>query len=203
MKCCEREQLFAYCQRLLAADEEEKVRAHVAECAACRAVVGEYEKLDTLLDDWQPAEPSPWFDARVRAAIAADSSRAESARPRFGLVWVRWLAPAVGLAVVLVAVLVVWRSHRPQVHPVTQAVIPAAAPQVPQNVANPVSAPAVKPAPALQIVQTRPVSAQPAAAAADEDLRLYEDLSVLEDYDLLAGFDVLSELPKGEKEVAN
>lgn len=203
MKCCEREQLFAYCQRLLVADEEEKVRAHAAECAACRAVVGEYEKLDTLLDDWQPAEPSPWFDARVRAAIAADSSRAESARPFFGLAWVRWLVPALGLALVLVAALVVWRSHRSPVHPATQAAAPAVVPRAPQNVANPVSAPAVKPAPALQIVQTRPVSAQPAATAAGEDLQLYEDLSVLEDYDLLAGFDILSELPKGEKEVAN
>jgi hypothetical protein len=203
MKCCEREQLFAYCQRLLVADEEEKVRAHLAECAACRAVVGEYEKLDTLLDDWRPAEPSPWFDARVRVAIAADSSRAQSSRPLFGLVWVRWLVPALGLAVVLVAALVVWRSYRPQVHPVTQAVAPAVVPQAPQNVANPASPPAVKQAPIPQMAQTQPVPAQPAATAADEDLRLYEDLSVLEDYDVLASFDVLSELPKGEQEVAN
>jgi hypothetical protein len=203
MKCCEREQLFAYCQRLLAADEAEKVRAHVAECSACRAVIGEYEKLDTLLDDWRPTEPSPWFDARVRAAIAADLSPAQSARPLFGLAWVRWLVPAAGLALVLVAALVVWRSHRPPVHPATQAVAPAVVPQAPQNVANPVSTPAVKPAPAPQMVQTQPVPVQPAATAADEDLRLYEDLSVLEDYDVLASFDVLSELPKGEKEVAN
>jgi hypothetical protein len=203
MKCCEREQLFAYCQRLLAADEEEKVRAHVAECAACRAVVGEYEKLDTLLDDWRPAEPSPWFDARVRAAIAADLSQAQSARPLFGLAWVRWLVPALGLAVVLVAALVIWRSHRSPVHPATQAVAPAVAPQVPQNVANPAFPAAVQQAPRPQMARTQPAPAQPAATAAREDLQLYEDLSVLEDYDLLASFDVLSELPKGEQEVEN
>jgi len=203
MKCCGREQLFAYCQRLLAADEEEKVRAHVAECAACRAVVGEYEKLDTLLDDWQPAEPSPWFDARVRAAIAADLSQAQSARPLFGLAWGRWLVPALGLALVLVAALVVWRSYRPPVHPATQAVPPAVVPQAPQNVANPASPPAVKQAPIPQMARTQPAPTPPAATAAREDLQLYQDLSVLEDYDLLAGFDVLSELPKGEKEVAN
>jgi hypothetical protein len=53
------------------------------------------------------------------------------------------------------------------------------------------------------MARTQPAPTPPAATAAREDLQLYQDLSVLEDYDLLAGFDVLSELPKGEKEVAN
>ena len=202
MKCCDREQLFAYCRGFLAAGEEEKVRAHVAACAACRAVVQEYEKLDLLLDDWQPAEPSPWFDARVRAAIAADSSQGQSSRPRFGLEWARWLAPALGVALVLVALFVVIRSRRPPARLVTQPA-PAVVPQTPPKMAKPAPAPAGLPASAPEMARMQPVQGQPVANAAVDDLELYEDLSVLEDYDLLANFDVLSELSKGEKKVAN
>jgi anti-sigma factor RsiW len=205
MKCCEREQLFAYRHRLLAAREEEQVRAHVAECAACRAVVEEYGKLDELLDDWRPAEPSPWFEARLRAAIASESAKPYGSRWPFIPGWARWLAPALGVALVLVASLAVWRSRRVPERPVTLPVASVPAPRAPQNSVTP--APATAPSPTPQVARLKPTPplrpAQPAVKAEEDDLSLYENLTVLEDYDLLANFDVLSELPRGVKKVGD
>jgi len=70
-KCMGKEEMFAYAHQLLEADAERAARQHVAECAACRTVVEEYQSLHSLLDEWKPAEPSVWFDARVRAALRA------------------------------------------------------------------------------------------------------------------------------------
>ena len=205
MKCFEREQLFAYGHRLLAAREEEQVRVHVSECGACRAVVKEYGKLDTLLDGWRPAEPSPWFDARVRAAIAAETAKPYRSRSPFSLGWVRWLAPALGVVLVLAATLAVWWSRRSLERPVTQPVVSSPASRAPQNVVTP--APVLVPAPTPQMARTQPVETpRPVTAAVkagEDELGLYENLTVLEDYDLLANFDVLSELPRGEKKVGN
>jgi hypothetical protein len=205
MKCGEREKLFAYGHRFLAAREQEEVGAHVAGCAACRAVVEEYGKLDTLLDGWQPSEPSPWFEARMRAAIAAESARAQRSRSIVARGWARWLAPALGLVLVLTASFVVWRGRRPPQPSVTPpaASLPAA-PQVPQNVVTPAPAPATLPLPAPQMARTQPVQTPSAAqaSAAEEDLNLYRNLTVLEEYDLFANFEVLSELSKGETKVA-
>ena len=207
MKCFEREQLFAYCHRLLAAREEEQVRAHVAECAACRAVVKEYGKLDTLLDGWRPAEPSPWFDARVRAAIAAESAKPYRFRSPFSLGWVRWLAPALGVVLVLTAALAVWRSRRSPERLVTPTVASLPASRAPQNGVAPAPGPAPVPVPTPQMARPQPVETpRPVTAAAkagEDELGLYENLTVLEDYDLLANFDVLSELSRGEKKVGN
>jgi len=110
MKCFERAHLFAYAQRMLEAREAAEVRTHLDACEVCRALVGEYERLETVLDEWKPTEPSPWFDARVRQAVKAqEAARASTAwmRLRWG-----WLATA-SLAVLVAAVsLVTYRSHR-------------------------------------------------------------------------------------------
>lgn len=177
MKCFEREQLFVYFQRLLDAREEEQVRAHLGECPACRGVVEQYRKLDRTLEEWKPVDPSPAFDARVRAAVAAVPEQ----RALFGFDWVRWLAPA-GLLVLLVAasVFVLRMGGRGEM-----------------------SQPAAQQSPA-KTVETRSVRPQ-AAKEGEEELTLYQNLPVLEDedYDLIANFEVLSELPRGEKKVVN
>jgi anti-sigma factor ChrR (cupin superfamily) len=71
MKCLDQEQLFAYAHRLLEQREEETARAHVDTCPRCRAALEEYARLDAVLDEWKPSEPSPWFDARLRQALAS------------------------------------------------------------------------------------------------------------------------------------
>lgn len=110
--CFEREQLFAYVHDMLEPREEGKVRAHLTECYACREVVGEYHRLESALDQWKPTEPSPWFDARVRAALLSHPSRT-----LFGFEWGRWLAPALVTMIVVVASVVVFRSLGPLLGP--------------------------------------------------------------------------------------
>ncbi len=112
INCVEREELFAYVHKMLEPRKDGKVRAHLAECDACRGIVGDYHKLESALDQWKPTEPSPWFDARVRAAVASHSSRTF-----FGLGWGRWLAPVLVAALVVVASVVVFRTRGPLLGP--------------------------------------------------------------------------------------
>jgi anti-sigma factor RsiW len=198
MSCMEREQLFALAHGMLDPQEQAAVRTHVAECARCRQEVEEFARLDAVLDEWQPAEPSPWFDTRLRAAIAAEGEGGW--RKALGVMqWVRWLVPAAAVAA-FVLWLVVTRQPGPPPVPVahkTPAVQKSTpAPEVAHSEAEHESAPVVQaqnpPAPANRALQTRTDETAP------ED-----DLRILEDYDMLANFDVLSELPQRETRVAN
>src|SRR5579864_567149 len=92
-KCLNDEQIFAYAQHLLEQAEEDKVRSHVEHCSVCGQSVLRYQKLDAVLVEWKPVEPSGLFDARVRAAVASDPS-ARSRFTFFGLRWAQVLAPA-------------------------------------------------------------------------------------------------------------
>ncbi len=190
MNCLNREQLFALAHHLLDGREQETARAHVETCAPCRAALNEYRQLDALLDEWKLGEPSPWFDARVRQAIASSESRKPAGF--FGAAWRRWAA--VGALAVLVGVGVwAWRRvHRPaDLNPPVAHVV---TPQPPATVAQ--SKPAARPLPNVTAPQ-----AQVAPAAGE----LYpdDDLKALEDYDLIANFEVLSEIPRGGTKVDN
>ncbi len=177
MKCVEREKIFAYMHDLLESREEGQVRAHLAECARCRGIIGEYRRLDAVLEEWKPVEPSPSFDARLRAAIErAAPARASSgwlALPSLG-----WLAPTVVVLLVVVSSVFVVRMRHARHHSETVR------PQAAGGRASSVRA----------VSESEPVQ---------DELTLYEDLPVLEDYDLLANFEVLSELPKSESQVEN
>ncbi len=63
------------------------VYEHLRACTACAAELDALRKTMSLLDDWQAPEPSPFFDARLRARL-----RDESAVPR---TWREWLREAV------------------------------------------------------------------------------------------------------------
>ena len=181
MKCMEREELFAYLHRLLELREEGSVRAHVTECASCRGILEEYRSLDAALEDWKTVEPSPWFDARLRAAVQSG----EVTQPGwswFGLGRLRWAVPAVAVVLVLVTSVLILRTR--QVRHASQHML--------SQVARKAGAPAAGMG-----------AAQAAGEPAEEELSLYQNLPVLEDYDLLANFEVLSELPKSEKQVEN
>lgn len=177
-QCLERERIFALAQGMLGAREQSESRAHVESCSACRKVFESYRALDAMLDEWSPAaEPSPWFDARLRAAVAS-AKPARSTQGFFGLALNRWLALPVLASVMIIVAVVTFRTSRPPA-----PVVPAA----------PVAAPA---APGVS-------SAAAAPQTAAQELKMYQNLSVLEDYDMLAGFDVISELPKGNEKVAD
>lgn len=175
MMCNDRETLFLYVHQMLQSDEAEVVRRHLADCADCSRMADEYRGLCAALGDWSAAEPSPWFDARVRARIAA-SDRKLSGLFDFGRI--RVLAAGMAGLALIVALVVVF-SHRGVVENQQPAVIQ----QQPAAVAAPPQDPA-----------TTQAARQPLPA--EEQLKMDENLRVLEDYEVIANFDALSELPQ-------
>lgn len=100
---CVREELTALCDGALEPAARERVEAHLAGCASCRAARARIQAtLGTLARLPPPPEPSPTFAQRFHARLA----RQEDAPPRFlaRLPW-RYLAPlaAVGAAAAILA----------------------------------------------------------------------------------------------------
>jgi len=169
--CFQREQMFACAFEMLEAQDELEVRQHVAECASCRAVLGEYHQLDRILDSWQPIAPLPWFDGHVRSAVvtAEESLPSLWGRVLTALGWSRWLAPALVAMMVVLSVVIV---ERPGLLPSSLTHIAGSANEGSEaNTASQVST--------LEIAEEKT-----------------EGTTTLDDYDMLANFDVLSELPK-------
>lgn len=181
-RCLKREDIFALAQGLAGERAASAMTAHVEGCPDCRRVLDGYRRVDDVLDGWNPAaEPSPWFDARVRAA-AASQSPARAARGFFGLDLNRWLALPVLASLLVVAGAVIVR--RPSGVTVKRPAVVQVA-----TVASP----------PVQTVNRTASTPQTGA----QEVKMYQNLSVLEDYDMLAGFDVISELPKGTSKVAD
>src|SRR5579884_620398 len=174
MKCLEREKLFQLIHGMLEPQPAEEARAHLAACGECSRMAEEYQRLDAALDDWIAAEPSPWFDARLRARVASATARDSW----FRLGRVRVLAAAVAAVVVILAAVVVF--HHQQVVENHHSVIS-------QQQPNPAAAQPSEPTEALR---------QPVPP--DEQLKMDENLSLLEDYDVVSNFDALSELPQAK-----
>jgi len=175
MKCQEHEKLFLFVQQMLEPREAEGMRRHVASCVECSHAAEEYRKLGAALDDWSVAEPSTWFDARVRARVAASVQKNSGV---FGFGRARTLAAGVAAVVLIVGALVVF--HHQQVVENHQ---PAISQQQPEATA------AAPQTPATTEAQRQPLPA-------DEQLKMDENLSLLEDYDVVSNFDALSELPQ-------
>jgi predicted anti-sigma-YlaC factor YlaD len=177
-QCVEREKIFALAQDMLSGREQQETRAHVESCQSCRNVFQSYHRLDAVLDEWSPAaEASPWFDARLRAALAAQAERPSGF---LGLSWSRWMAAPALASLLVVASIVMLRQGRFLNHPQSGATTKVAV----------VTAPAAPPAPTKTQVT-------------NDELKMYQNLPVLEDYDMLADFDVISELPKGTHKIAD
>jgi len=198
MNCMDREQLFALAHRMLDADEQATARAHVAECVHCRQAVEEFERLNIVLDEWKPAEPSPWFDARVRAVVAVEGEGGW--RKTLGAMqWARWLVPAAAVAALVLVLIVMRQSPPPQ--PVAHKTPPPAqttspAPEVSRPEAGHESAPVVQ-------AQNPAAPASAPTVVRRDETAPEDDLKAFDDYDMLANFDVLSELPRGETRVVN
>jgi anti-sigma factor RsiW len=95
MKCIDvGEQLMDVASGQQAAPE---LAEHLRACSACAEHLESLRSTMALLDEWQPPEPSPYFDTRLSARL-----REEAARPRSWLVWLRKPALAAAMAVLLV-----------------------------------------------------------------------------------------------------
>jgi anti-sigma factor RsiW len=85
------------------------VESHLAECAACKARVEGFSNVWTILDELPPVDPSPAFEARLRAAMAT-----EPQHPRFWEGIAAMLpSPRLALAVALLGIFSLWQSSRP------------------------------------------------------------------------------------------
>jgi anti-sigma factor RsiW len=119
MKCEEvGKDLIGYLDRRANSAERRGVEEHLASCAACHARAEQLRGVWSVLEEVPAIEPSMGFDARVRAAVAAE--------PRPG--WFRWLVPQPRLAFAMALLLVVsvWLVKLPML-PTNTAVHPMAA----------------------------------------------------------------------------
>ena len=87
-------------------NESERLDAekHLAVCAACRLRVNEFRAVSGLLDELPLIEPSPEFDLRVHARVAAEPVK-ES--------WWAWLrvSPRVAFAASMLLLAAVWMGY--------------------------------------------------------------------------------------------
>src|SRR3954468_14964063 len=77
--------------------------AHLRGCEACANELASMRATMALLDQWKAPEPSPYFDAKLRARLKAEPEPARG--------WRQWLVPLTGwkpaMAVALAAVMAV------------------------------------------------------------------------------------------------
>ncbi|HXB21990.1 MAG TPA: hypothetical protein VNV88_11445 [Candidatus Solibacter sp.] len=81
------------------------VTAHVKDCGSCAQELESMRKTMALLDEWEPAEASPYFLTRLQAHVREERNKA----PAGWLAWVRRPVMAVSLAAVLAGGAVVYQ----------------------------------------------------------------------------------------------
>ena len=73
MSCSRMEtKILAYVDGRLKDSERLDVEKHLASCAACKVRATEFRAVNSLLDELPQIEPSPAFDLRVHALVAAE-----------------------------------------------------------------------------------------------------------------------------------
>jgi anti-sigma factor RsiW len=101
--------ILGYVDGRLKESERLEVEKHLATCAACRLRVNEFRAVSSLLDELPMIEPSPAFDLRVHARVAALPVKPS---------WWAWFMPAprVAIAAAMLLLATVWvgtRSNNP------------------------------------------------------------------------------------------
>jgi len=108
MSCSRMEkQMMPYVDGRLKIGEQREVEAHLAACPACRLRVNEFRAVSGLLDELPQIEPSPAFDARVRARVAAEPVKQS---------WWAVFAPSprAAFAASLLLLATIWIESRPR-----------------------------------------------------------------------------------------
>jgi anti-sigma factor RsiW len=110
--------ILSYVDGRLKESERLEMDKHLAGCAACELRVNEFRAVSSLLDELPQIAPSPAFDVRVRARVAAEPVKQA---------WWAWFAPSprVAMAGALLAVCLIWVGLRSSdfVNPATEAEI--------------------------------------------------------------------------------
>ena len=111
MSCSRMEnKILGYVDGRLKESERLEVEKHLAACAACRLRVNEFRAVSSLLDELPMIEPSPAFDLRVHARVAAEPMKQS---------WWAWFMPAprVAIAAAMLLLASVWIGTRPNALP--------------------------------------------------------------------------------------
>jgi|SRR5215469_3154807 len=111
MSCSRMEnKILGYVDGRLKESERLEVEKHLATCSACRLRVDEFRAVNSLLDELPVIEPSPAFDLRVHARVAAEPIRQS---------WWAWMLPAprVAFAAAILLLATVWVGTRPNTPP--------------------------------------------------------------------------------------
>jgi hypothetical protein len=82
------------------------VNKHLESCTGCAGKLNEFRQTVALLDEWQVPEPSPYFDARLRARLREEAAR----QPVGWWQWIRKPALAISLAVLMVMSITLFRT---------------------------------------------------------------------------------------------
>lgn len=111
MSCSRMEnKILGYVDGRLKESERLEVEKHLATCATCRLRVNEFRAVSSLLDELPVIEPSPAFDLRVHARVAA--------LPVKQSWWAGFLpAPRVAIAAAMLLLATVWVGTRPNPQP--------------------------------------------------------------------------------------
>ena len=111
--------ILSYVDGRLKESERLEVEKHISTCATCELRVNEFRAVSGFLDELPQIVPSPAFDVRVRALVAAEPVKQS---------WWAWFAPSprVALAASMLLLATVWVGTRPPgyaVNPATEAEI--------------------------------------------------------------------------------
>jgi len=106
MSCTRMEsKILGYVDGRLKESERLEMEKHLSACGACQLRVNEFRAVTGLLDELPEIEPSPAFDVRVRARVAAEPVKQG---------WWAWFTPSprVAFAASLLLLATVWVGYR-------------------------------------------------------------------------------------------
>jgi hypothetical protein len=98
--------ILGYVDGRLKESERLEVEKHLAECAPCCLRVNEFSAVAGLLDELPLIEPSPEFDTRVHARVAAEPQPKAS--------WWEWMrvSPRIAFAASMLLLMALWLGYR-------------------------------------------------------------------------------------------
>jgi len=106
---CERmeSRILAYMDGRLKDSERAEAEKHFAACAICRVRVNEFRSVSDLLGELPMIEPTPAFDVRVRARVAAEPVKQS---------WWAWMRPSprIAFAASMLLLAMLWIGYRTQ-----------------------------------------------------------------------------------------
>src|SRR5882724_1571416 len=116
MSCTNMEsRILGYVDGRLKDSERVEMEKHLAACTACKVRVQEFRSVSALLDEMPMVEPSPAFDVRVRARMAAEPVRQS---------WWAWMRPSPRIAFAASMLLLAMLWVRYDAHPPTLPISP-------------------------------------------------------------------------------